>query len=203
MILGDSAPKSCIPIDAEILVMYCRFKFWLKGEPLTDLNNNPVNDALGQPIECVGQWEDPRCGQQLNSAMTGLHTSRKCHGPYQDPCDACCALAKTKKHLGCDEHTGIPRLRRCGNPTNAPEFKNELKAMMDLGKKRGYKVGGSSTCLPGDYRDARAYLISHNTNKALMMYCLMLFSARAYLRKVGAPRCRRGPSLQYWSHCDP
>ena len=132
--------------------MYCRFKFWLKGEPLTDLNNKPVKDGLGQPVMCVGQWADPRTGNQLNSAMTALHTVRKCHGPYQEPCDACCALAKKKKYHGCDEHTGNPRLRRSGNPTQTHEFKNELKSLMNLGKKRGYKVGGSSTCLPGDYR---------------------------------------------------
>jgi hypothetical protein len=37
-----------------------------------------------------------------------------------------------------------------------------MAAIRKLAAERGYTVCGSSTCLPGDYRDARAYLVSRN-----------------------------------------
>jgi hypothetical protein len=183
IILGETAPKSCIPIDTEVLVLYLRYKFWKKGAPLTDLNGKPVKNGLGTLIKCLGQWKDPDNGNQMHSAIRALHNVRKCNGPYQEKCAACCKLPNKTKFQGCDEHSGCPRLRRCGDSTQSPEFKNELKAMRNLAHRRGYKVTGSSTCLPGDYRDARSFLIGKNTIGDLMMYCIMLFSARAYLRK--------------------
>jgi hypothetical protein len=58
-----------------------------------------------------------------------------------------------------------------------------MVAICKLAPEQGYTVCGSSTCLPGHYRDARAYLVSRNDLFDLMFYCITLFSGRAYLQK--------------------
>jgi hypothetical protein len=89
-----------------------------------------------------------------------------------------CALPNSEKFQGCEAHIGQPCLRRVGDPSKSKEFKNEMAAIRKLAAERGYTVCGSSTCLPGDYRDARLYLVSRND-----VFDLMFFSGRAYLRK--------------------
>jgi hypothetical protein len=183
IIFMEKPPKYIIPVEAEVLVLYLRFKFWDETKDLLDLSNEPVKDGNGRTINCVGQWKDPDNANQLHSAMNAIHAARNCEGPYREECLDCCALPDSIKFHGCEAHIGQPCLRRVGDPSKSNAFKNEMVAVRKLAAERGYTVCGSSTCLPGDYRDAREYLVSRNDIFDLMFYCIMLFSARAYLRK--------------------
>jgi hypothetical protein len=112
IIFMETPPKHAIPIEAEVLVLYLRFKFWDENKDLLDLSNQPLKDGKGKAIKCVGQWKDPDNVNQLHSAMNEIHAARCCKGHYREECLDCCALPDSIKFQGCEAHIGQPCLRR-------------------------------------------------------------------------------------------
>ena len=156
----DKPRKHTIQIEAEVLVLYLRFKFWDETKDLLELSNEPIKDGKGKAMKCVGQWKDPDNANQLHSAMNAIHVAHDCEGHYREDCLDCCGLQNSDFYFkGCEAHIGQPCLRRVGDPSKSKEFKNEMAAIRKLAAERGYTVCGSSTCLPGDYLDARSYLV--------------------------------------------
>jgi hypothetical protein len=184
IILMDEAPKVSMSMQAKLCIWYLRFKFGDKGMPLLDNNGEPVKTRNSKPIKCVGQWKDPENANQLHSAIAAIHGVRGQHGPYHDACTDCMVLADYKKFKGCPVHPFQLALIHLGDPSKSIDFKNEMKNVQKIAAERGYKVCGSSTCLPGDYRDAKNYLVSQNSLFDLMFYCIMLIAGRAYLWKI-------------------
>lgn len=81
----ERAPEVSPALCEKEVELAIRCKMLGKGEPLLSLDGGqPVLDAHGEPMLCLGQWNDPRQITQFRSAITSLLRAGKHKGEFEE-----------------------------------------------------------------------------------------------------------------------
>ena len=167
-------------MKSESLCIYIIYNRREKGTVLMDLKKNPVKDVDGNLIKCLGGWKNPRCIDNLCSAVSAVHIAHGLVGQYQDTCDACLSLPDDKRREGCWHHPNNAAVKRIGDATKSGEFKNCIKQSDKDGK--GYETNGSCQLTPAEVRAIFRHLTSADDIESFQYYVMLIVSIQLFLR---------------------
>jgi hypothetical protein len=143
----------------------------------------PVTDVLGKLIKCIGRYTSPKSLEALQAAVSKLHSHfESTKGVYHDgKCKDCERLAENGNNEGCQLHLYSPNVCRKGDSTNSTGFMNDLAKYKKYAKEH-YTQKGNFQFTPGEVRQCRTYLLSHNDPVMFMIYVMMLVGIKLFLR---------------------
>lgn len=180
LILHEYAPRNCISMKPESVVLFAKFKRSEKGSILKNSNEEAVRDVDGNEVVCSGEWIDPSNVDGLRTSVAMLHQIYEQAGEYKDVCLDCKLLPTENSFKGCTAHSGFPRLRRQGNPVESETWRNYAKKNTKAGAE--YQRHGCEQLLPSDIRRLRNYLIASNTVEGLKLYLIIIIAVKLFLR---------------------
>ena len=179
--LLSPCPENAPSIQMETVEAFLRFKRKKAGTPLMDSNNQqPIKDIFNAPLQCEGGWKAPKNADIYKAAITDLHKAHGERDGYRDACDDCRGLPTSRRHRGCERHSGEPQIHRSGDPTNHETFENTMTQLKK--DDHDYEECGSSQLLPSDLRLLRARLLSSNCIIGLQTYVIILVAIWIFLR---------------------
>jgi hypothetical protein len=185
LLLSDTKrPANPLPMKEETVRLYMQFMTKEEGSVLNNPTTlQPVTDVLGKPIKCIGRYTSPKSLAALQGAISKLHSHfESTKGVYQDgKCSDCHQLANDGKNEGCELHLYSPNVRRKGDTLNSIGFKNDLSKYKKYAKEH-YTQKGNLQLTPGEVRQCRTYLLSHNDPVMFMIYVAMLLGIKLFLR---------------------
>ncbi|RQM28116.1 hypothetical protein B5M09_013478 [Aphanomyces astaci] len=185
LILRVDAPAYPPAMSAKSVCAYLKFKTGSVGTPLyyDDSNKLPVTSVDGDHVLCQGQWKDPKNMVQFSAAVSAAHKAKDMDCvPYEESCAACILLyEQTKATTGCRHHGGRGRLQRFGNTRFS---KDVINCMAFISKRKlvGYIPSPESMCNPLELINIRKYLLSTNDIHGWILWTMMLFHIRLFLR---------------------
>ena len=182
LLLLKKPPAHCPAMNVLTVESFLRFKRLDKGEPMLDINDEPILDVLGNPMTAEGSWNNPENRGTYRAAINDVHVANSHTAEYEESCPECNAVAQVVRHQGCEHHLGSPRLYRHGNPTQNIVFTNTVKEMQNLASAAGYKAKGSSQLLPSDFRLLRSHLLSTRNPVDLQMWVIAIVATKLGLR---------------------
>jgi hypothetical protein len=156
-----------------------RFKRSQKGTALLDWNGIQVKDILDRDMFCQGGWNDPRCVDQLITAIGTIHEAigHDPRSPYEDACKGCLELETDGSgHEGCRFHRGRPQIWNKGNPKNCTAMANIISENCKKGQT--YVPQGDSPLTPWELLDMGSHLISFNRLWELQTWTMLLISCK-------------------------
>jgi hypothetical protein len=117
IVLLDTPPKTCPPVNPDSLILYCRectvavlritfigSKRNKKGVPLTQ-NGQVLKTDDGEEILSWGGWKSPNNEVQFKSAISTLHKVRGQGGEFTEGCKECLIeYQNTRVNQGCAQH---------------------------------------------------------------------------------------------------
>lgn len=180
----DKRPANLLPIKEETLRLYMQFMTKEEGSILhhpTTLQT--VTDVLGKSIKCIARYTSPKSLEALQAAISKLHSHFELtKGVYHDgKCKDCKQLAEGGKNEGCQLHLYSLNVRRKGDSLNSKGFTNNLAKYKKYAKEH-YTQKGNFQFMPGEVRQCRTYLLSHNDPVMFMIYVAMLVGIKLFLR---------------------
>jgi hypothetical protein len=181
LLLLPKPPEHCPSMNANSLEEFFKFKRQPTGTPLTNIHGDVVVDIFGNQILCDGGWKTPNMSS-FKAGISDLHKVHGQNGQYEEPCQACLALAPEKQHTGCEHHSGNCRIYRRGNPADSIIFTNTNRQQTIWARDDGYVEHGCSQMLPSDVRQLRNYFLSQRTIVDLQYWCCIILSILLALR---------------------
>jgi hypothetical protein len=180
-----NCPSDPPPVKLDTAIHCLRFFTFKQDEPLLHhRTNRPITDLLGNPLMCCGQWRSFHTISLYRTALTKVHSHHDTtQGDYIEACDDCKALGMEgiKNGQGCVRHISAPRFWRSGNTGQSKTFKTKYESVIDYAKSH-YNVRATIALLPFELRLIRTNLLSENTNYDLMIWTIILFATKGFLR---------------------
>ena len=169
----DICPKDPLPVDINMAISYLCFHVLKAGTELTHHETNePILDAVGNPMKCLGDWQSESGVKLFGTALSKLHKHYKTtSGDYLNECTDCSKMYHDNNCKdGCHRHINSLQIWCKGCPTTDLTFKNKHKQMKQYAECT-YSAWHTFTFLPGELHDIRQYLLSTNN-----LYCLMIWT---------------------------
>jgi hypothetical protein len=152
---GGSVPS----MNASSLSQLIAWKRSKAGTPLLNSAKLPVLDLLGNPILCMGGWNDPKIVQSFISILRLVHVATENNGDYVEPCRVCWSIrhpvdGSPPAYHPCPSHS-TQHLYRMGNTADAVVVQNTYSESTEAGKS--HKVRGDDALTPWEFNDLRSY----------------------------------------------
>jgi hypothetical protein len=172
-------PKDTPPVGLYFARLVLQYYSEPPGKVLTCPDNPgcPVLDVFGNQVPCVGAWRSMTTIKQWQSALSKLHSHYdNCKGPYEELCVDCCA------HGGpCTRHA-IARTWRKGDPSQDPQFRTYCENCAKRAHEFYKATRSSFAYTPSEVRELRWWLLQECTDRALMMWTIIVVSIKIFLR---------------------
>ena len=179
-----SCPTNPPPVNLDLAIQYMRYRTYEKG---TLLRNHKTDEPFlldGVPVLCCGDWRGVSSVGIFRSALTKLHRHyATTKGDYVERCTECTKipLEDARKGEGCRMHPGNPNYWPRGCPSNAEEFKTKINQLTNY-VEITYEMRSTIAFLPGELRDIRNHLLSHNNLRHLMLWVVIIVGVKLFLR---------------------
>ena len=175
--LRMQCPGDPFPVKMETAVLYMQYRVKMKGELLKHhKTDQPVKDMKGSQLVCLGDWKGKSSLGIFRSALSKLHSKYETtKGVYTELCGDCRKIdeAAVRQGEGCRIHPGKPQYWPRGNVTRDADFKTEV-AKWDTYIGAHYESKSAIILLPGELRDIRTHLLSHNDSYHLMLWTIII-----------------------------
>ena len=180
----NACPANPPPVNQDLSIHYMRFRTYEKG---TLLRNHKTDEPFlldGSPVRCCGDWRGVSSVGIFRSALSKLHSHyATTKGDYVERCTECMKipLEDARKGEGCRMHPGRPNYWSRGCPSNSEEFKTKMNQLTNY-VENTYEMRSTIAFLPGELRDIRHHLLSHNDLKHLMLWVIVMTGVKLFLR---------------------
>jgi len=185
LVARNECPKDPLPVSLDTAIAFMRYKVLKLGTVLLHhKTNEPILSSSEKSLTCLGQWTSVSSVKMYASALQKVHSHYETtHGSYEAECENCRQLdiKLIMKGHGCSRHAGKPRYWRAGSVVNHPDFKNHL-AQMQTYVEEHYESRQTFAFLPGELRDIRTHLLSHNSVFHLMIWTIIIVGIKLFLR---------------------
>ena len=174
-------PKGTVAAEEKAVVGFIFAVYVPVGEPVVDMNDNPLFNAKDEQLKGLGAWKDPEVLDNYRTAMVHVHGN--CHGfdnRYWEACPHCVNNKNNGVFAPCNYHT-FSQTVRSGNVMYATRVKDSI---IHIRKNSIHVVRGASHLLPGDVRQIRKFVEAANDVYWMGIYTMLLMSIELFLRKM-------------------